>query len=83
MKILRQINPIASQSARIDMIAEAIDRTLKLMGISSDPATWSPETRAWAAQQPGLLGLSEKASEQSAENPTSASASTDRGEDSK
>ena len=40
-----------------ELILEAIDRTLKLMGISSDPATWSPETRAWAAQQPGLLGL--------------------------
>jgi hypothetical protein len=56
---------------RAELIAEAIDRTFKVLGISSDPATWSPETRAWAAQQPGLLGL---AGEQPA---------TDKKEDSK
>jgi hypothetical protein len=40
------------------LILEAIDRTLKVLGMSTDPGTWSPEMRAWAAQQPGLLGLS-------------------------
>jgi hypothetical protein len=43
---------------RAGLILEAIDRTLKVLGISADPRTWSPEMRAWAAQQPGLLGLS-------------------------
>jgi hypothetical protein len=42
---------------RAELILEAINRTLKLLGISTDPRTWSPEMRAWAAQQPGLLGL--------------------------
>jgi len=49
---------------RADLMLQAIDHTLKVLGISTDPATWSPEMRAWAAQQPGLLGLS--ASEQPA-----------------
>jgi len=57
---------------RADLMLQAIDHTLKVLGISTDPATWSPEMRAWAAQQPGLLGL--VASEQPA---------TDKKEDSK
>ena len=56
---------------RAELILEAIDRAFKVLGISNDPATWSPEMRAWAAQQPGLLGL---AGEQPA---------TDKKEDSK
>jgi hypothetical protein len=40
-----------------ELVLEAINQTLKRLGISTDPRTWSPETRAWAAQQPGLLGL--------------------------
>jgi hypothetical protein len=56
---------------RADLMLDAIDHTLKVLGLSTDPATWSPELRAWAAQQPGLLGL---ASEQPA---------TDKKEDSK
>ena len=66
-----------------ELILEAIDRTLKALGISNDPRTWSPEMRAWAAQQPGLLGLSRYLPEaQPSENPTE-SASTDKEEDSK
>jgi Arc-like DNA binding domain len=65
------------------LILEAIDRTLKALGISNDPRTWSPEMRAWAAQQPGLLGLSQYFPEaQPSENPTE-SASTDKEEDPK
>jgi hypothetical protein len=51
---------------RAELILEAINRTLKVLGISGDPATWSPQMRAWAAQQPGLLGLAQGASEQPA-----------------
>ena len=42
---------------RDDLMMQAIEHTLKVLGISTNPATWSPELRAWAAQQPGLLGL--------------------------
>jgi hypothetical protein len=60
---------------RAELVLEAIDRTLKILGISTDPATWSPEMRAWAAQQPGLLG---RAGQSASEQPA-----TDKKEDSK
>jgi hypothetical protein len=70
-EIERRLEASFRREERAELILEAIDRTLKVLGISSDPATWSPEMRAWAAQQPGLLGL---ASEKPA---------TDKKEDSK
>jgi hypothetical protein len=67
------------QEERAELIAEAINRVIpeamnrmfKVFENNTNPATWSPEMRAWAAQQPGLLGL---AGEQPA---------TDKKEDSK
>ena len=74
-EIERRLEQSFRREERAELISEAIDRTLKALGISTDPATWSPEMRAWAAQQPGLLGLSrQSASEQPA---------TDKKEDSK
>jgi hypothetical protein len=79
-EIERRLEESFRREERAELMLEAIVRTLKLLGISNDPATWSPEMRAWAAQQPGLLGLSrylpqaQGASEQPA---------TDKKEDSK
>ena len=63
-EIERRLEASFQREERAEQILETIHRTLKVLGISTDPATWSPEMRAWAAQQPGLLGLS--ASEQPA-----------------
>ena len=53
------------QEERAELIAEAINqvipeamkRIFEVFENNTNPATWSPEMRAWAAQQPGLLGL--------------------------
>jgi hypothetical protein len=42
---------------RADLMLQVMDHTLKVLGISTDVGTWSPDLRAWAANQPGLLGL--------------------------
>ena len=73
-EIERRLEESFRREERAELILEAIDQTLKLLGISTDPATWSPGMRAWAAQQPGLPGLAQGASEQPA---------TDKKEDSK
>ena len=39
------------------VIPEAMNRMFKVFENNTNPATWSPEMRAWAAEQPGLLGL--------------------------
>ena len=70
-EIERRLEESFQRQEKAELILEAIHRTLKLLGISTDPATWSPEMRAWAAQQPRLLGLA-------SEQPT-----TDKKEDSK
>jgi hypothetical protein len=70
-EIERRLEASFQREERAEQILETIHRTLKVLGISGDPATWSPEMRAWATQQPGLLGL---ASEKPA---------TDKKEDSK
>jgi len=42
---------------RADLMERAVEHTLKVLGISTNPAMWSPEMRAWAAQQPELREL--------------------------
>jgi hypothetical protein len=82
-EIISRLESSFRRQETYELIMEAIDRTLKALGISNDPRTWSPEMRAWAAQQPGLLGLSGYFLEaQPSENPTE-SASSDKEEDSK
>jgi hypothetical protein len=87
-EIERRLEESFRREERAELILEAINRTLKVLGISTDPGTWSPEMHAWAAQQPGLLGLSrylpkaQGASEQPPED-TSEQPATDKKEDSK
>jgi hypothetical protein len=87
-EIERRLEESFQREERDKLILEAIDRTLKVLGISTDPGTWSPEMHAWAAEQPGLLGLSryvpkaQGASEQPPED-TSEQPATDKKEDSK
>ena len=56
-EIERRLEESFRREERAELMLQAINHTLKVLGISTDPATWSPELRAWAAQQPGLLGL--------------------------
>ncbi len=82
-EIVRRLEASFRREEKAELILEAIDRTLKALGISNDPRTWSPEMHAWAAEQSGLLGLSRYLPEaQPSENPTE-SASTDKEKDSK
>jgi len=57
-EIERRLEESFRRDERADALMLTIDHTLKILGIiSTDPAKWSPEMRAWAAQQPGLRRL--------------------------
>src|SRR5262245_3709998 len=59
-EIISRLESSFRREGRDALMLEVINRTMKVLGISTDPKTWSPEMRAWAAQQPGLLGLASK-----------------------
>jgi hypothetical protein len=56
-EIERRLEESFRREERAELMLEAINLTMKVLGISNDPATWPPEIRAWAAQQDGLPGL--------------------------
>jgi hypothetical protein len=56
-EIERRLVESFRREERLALILEVLNGTLKSLGISTDPRMWSPEMRAWAAQQPGLLGM--------------------------